>query len=84
MDYASHYESHWYIFSSFGRNTWNYDDVTDCCLGLMTKNKKSLIKNVINFAISLFFSLLQQKYNNNTMSMKEIVSHRNLFDGFSV
>lgn len=26
-------------------------------------------KNVIDFAISLFFSLLQQEYNNNTMSI---------------
>ena len=45
-----------------------------CCLGLMTKKhkvphksvwiaRKVPYKNVINFAISLFFSLLQQEYN---------------------
>lgn len=45
-----------------------------CCLGLMTKKhkvphksvwiaRKVPHKNVINFAISLFFSLLQQEYN---------------------
>lgn len=51
-----------------------------CCLGLMTKKhkvphksvwiaRKVPHKNVIYFAISLFFSLLQQEYNNNTMSI---------------
>ena len=51
-----------------------------CCLGLMTKKhkvphksvwiaRKVPHKNVINFAISLFFSLLQQEYNNNTMNI---------------
>lgn len=45
-----------------------------CCLGLMTKKhkvphksvwiaRKVSHKNVIYFAISLFFSLLQQEYN---------------------
>mgnify|MGYP004479984307 FL=1 len=45
-----------------------------CCLGLMTKKhkvphksvwiaRKVPHKNVINFAITLFFSLLQQEYN---------------------
>ena len=45
-----------------------------CCLGLMTKKhkvphksvwitRKVPHKNVIDFAISLFFSLLQQEYN---------------------
>ena len=34
-----------------------------CCLGLMTKKHKDPHKNVIDFAISLFFSLLQQEYN---------------------
>ena len=66
-----------------------------CCLGLMTKKqkvphksvwitRKVPHKNVINLAISLFFSILQQEYNNNTMSMKEMVSHRSLFDDLSV
>lgn len=51
-----------------------------CCLGLMTKKhkvphksvwiaRKVPHKNVIDFAISLFFSLLQQEYNNNTMNI---------------
>jgi len=40
-----------------------------CCLGLMTKKHKVPHKNVINFAITLFFSLLQQEYNNNTMNI---------------
>ena len=48
--------------------------MSDCCLGLMTKKhkvphksvwiaRKVPHKNVIYFAISLFFSLLQQEYN---------------------
>ena len=51
-----------------------------CCLGLMTKKhkvpyksvwiaRKVPHKNVINFAITLFFSLLQQEYNNKTMNI---------------
>ena len=51
-----------------------------CCLGLMTKKhkvphksvwiaRKVPHKNVIYFAISLFFSLLLQEYNNNTMNI---------------
>lgn len=51
-----------------------------CCLGLMTKKhkvphksvwiaRKVPHKNVIDFAISLFFSLLLQEYNNNTMNI---------------
>lgn len=51
-----------------------------CCLGLMTKKhkvshksvwiaRKDPHKNVIDFAISLFFSLLQQEYNNYTMNI---------------
>ena len=37
--------------------------MSDCSLGLMTKKHKVPHKNVIYFAISLFFSLLQQEYN---------------------
>ena len=51
-----------------------------CCLGLMTKKhkvphksvwiaRKVPHKNVIYFAISLFFRLLLQEYNNNTMKI---------------
>lgn len=54
--------------------------MSDCSLGLMTKKqevphksvwitRKVPHKNVIDFAISLFFSLLLQEYNNNTMSI---------------
>ena len=54
--------------------------MSDCSLGLMTKKQKvpheSVLifqkvphKNVINLAISLFFSILQQEYNNNTMNI---------------
>ena len=54
--------------------------MSDCSLGLMTKKqkvphksvwitRKVPHKNVIYFAISLFFSLLQQEYNNYTMNI---------------
>ena len=54
--------------------------MSDCSLGLMTKKQKvpheSVLifqkvphKNAIDFAILLFFSLLRQEYNNNTMSI---------------
>ena len=54
--------------------------MSDCSLGLMTKKQKvpheSVLifqkvphKNVIILAISLFFSILQQEYNNNTMNI---------------
>ena len=46
--------------------------MTSCCSslwGTATKKQKVPHKNVIYFAISLFFSLLLQEYNNNTMSI---------------
>lgn len=43
--------------------------MSDCSLGLMTKKQKVPHKNVINFAILLFFSLLLQEYYNNTMNI---------------
>lgn len=70
MDYAAHYESHWYIFSSFGRNTWNYDDVTDCCLGLMTKKQKVPHKNV----------WMTRKVPHKSVLIVQKVPHKNVID----